>query len=501
MAFLRGILILCMLPLATGAQIKHGLRDKQGRHIVARGFVVITEDAAGDVCYNADDYARMVRLGANYQVIRLALGRLSAFPGSRLDPAYLERLDNMVALGRNAGLKTIFKMTTYRTRGFTWEAFWTNENNAFDLYLDAWRVIWSRYQNDPSVVGYDLINEPRKLMMEITYDDLTSQFLLPYYRRLIDAKNQYNPNKVAICQAIFMNKGEAINGSQYAEIKEPINRPNVYFSPHVYLGEIEQIEPVMARLEKEADLWGAPMFIGEWGMPTYESTDISIDEQFEFARLYQETATCFDRTGVGTIKAWFTGTRTMQDFLPRGRSTWSIFSDKAAVGTAERKYITDIIARPYPQAIAGDIFSFAFNFATRELTVEIATDNAKGASRIFVGADRHYPDGFSLFVGDALILAHNPLDAGPLTAVQNLTGHSPQDFIWDPATQQLTILRWPRDRARVTLRIAPRHSQTRQRLAANALIRLLHRFAAGIFLPDGAFVATSPRVSCHRVSP
>ena len=447
--------IFFLLSTMLSAQIKYGLRDQQDRHVIARGFVVITDNGPTAVTYHADDYTRMVRMGANYQVIRLGIGKLSTFPGCSVEESYLAKLDRLVQLGREAGIKTVFKMTVYGASGFEWEKFWANENNEFELYLAAWKVIWERYRDDAAVLGYDLINEPRKNTMEISYDDLTNEYLLPYHRRLIDAKNAYSPEKVAICQAIFMNKGEGIGSNQYAEVKEPIDRSNVYFSPHVYQDKIANIAPVMARLEREADLWNAPMFIGEWGFPTYESSDTSVDEQLEFAKLYIETGAIFDQTGVGTIKAWFTGTPNMQNFLPRGRSTWSIFSDHRNVGTVERKYITDTIARPYPQEIAGDIHAFDFDHATRQLTVRLTTDNAKGASRIFVGANRHYPDGFSVILGDDLVLCHNPLRATGLDVFKAPTQANPAHWIWDETTQQLTVLQWPDDHADLTLRIAP----------------------------------------------
>ncbi|MEO7598188.1 MAG: hypothetical protein ABIV50_04610, partial [Opitutus sp.] len=106
------------LPLS--AEIKFGLRDKTGRQVVARGFVVVTNDGGGGVTFGADDYTRMVRMGANYQVIRLELARLSSVPGARLDENYLLKLDTLVALGRKAGMETVFKMTGY-SKGFSWE--------------------------------------------------------------------------------------------------------------------------------------------------------------------------------------------------------------------------------------------------------------------------------------------------------------------------------------------------------------------------------------------
>jgi endoglycosylceramidase len=340
-------------------------------------------------------------------------------------------------------------------RGFKWEHFWANENNEFNLYQDAWRAIWARYAHEPSVLGYDLINEPRRYEMEISYDDLTTQYLLPYHRALIDEKNKFSPQKVAICQAIFMNKGEGIEHNQYAEIKEPLDRDNAYFSPHIYLDNSDWVAPVLARLEREADLWNAPMFIGEWGFPTYESTDTSFEQQQEYTKLYIDTAAAFDALGVGTIKAWFSGNRSMQNFLPKGKSTWAIFSDKQDVGTVERKYITDVIARPYPQSIAGDIQFFAFDHATRSLRVDLVSDNSKGASRIFIGADRHYPDGFSIVCGDDIVLGHNPLRSGGLELLKAPANLNPLDYVWNVRTQQLTILQWPTDQAKITLRILP----------------------------------------------
>lgn len=444
-----------VLVTSADAQIRHGLRDDAGRHVVARGFVVVTNGDGDEVAFDADDYSRMVRLGANYQVIRLALGNLSDFPGCEVKEAYLRQLDGLVKLGSDAGLKTVFKMTVYGADGFSWEAYWADQNDEFNLYQEAWKLIWSRYQNEPTVVGYDLINEPRKLEMDISYDGLTNDYLLPYHRRLIDAKNKYSPEKVAICQAIFMNKGDGEDKHRYSAFNQPIDRENVYLSPHIYLGQSETVAPVMDRLNAEADLWKSPMFIGEWGFPTYESADTSVEEQLEYTKLYIDTAAVFDQSGVGIIKAWFSGSPQMQDFMPRGRSTWAIFSDKSAVGTIERKYITDVIARPYPQTIAGDIESFRFDHATRTLSVDVTTDNSKGESIVFVGANRHYPDGFTLVCGDDLRMAFDPIHPAKLLVIRSPESYDPAGVIWDETTQHLTIRRWPSDKATLTMEIMP----------------------------------------------
>lgn len=448
------ILLLALVSFSISAQIKHGLRDEQGRHIIPRGFVVVTNE--GD--FKSDDYLRMVRMGANYQVVRLELGKLSEFEGAKLDENYLLKLDTLVGLGKNVGMKTVFKMTVYGVDDFTWEAFWANKKNEQDIYIKAWKAVWNRFKNENFVLGYDVVNEPRKLTMDISYNELTKKHLVPLYQRIIDESQKINADKKVLIQSIFMNKGEGIDNNQYAEITAPVDRKNIVFSPHIYQNKMDLVAPVMKRFDKESDMLNAPIFIGEWGFPTFAKTDTLISGplgQLSYTELYMRTAEVFDQMGVGSIKAWFSGNPRMQNFMADGPSTWAIFSDKNAIGTVERKYITDIIARPYPQAIAGDIKSFKFDFATRSLDVNLITDNTKGVSTIFIGANRHYPDGFTIMLGDEAILIHNPLKNVGLEVIGIHSAVSASNFIWDESHQQLTVLKWPVDKSDIHLKIVP----------------------------------------------
>lgn len=447
-------IILILTTFALSAQLKHALRDDNGRHVIGRGFVVVTNNSY----FNSDDYLRMVRLGANFQVVRLELGRLSRFPGATIETEYLLKLDSLVQLGKNVGIKTVFKMTVYGIQDFSWEKFWMNENNIQQKYTEAWKLIWNRYKDENAVVAYDLVNEPRKLEMDISYENLTKQYLLPLYQQLIDQSQQVNPDKYCLVQSIFMNKGEKINGNQYFEITSPLNRKNVLFAPHIYQQKKELVKPTLLRFEKESEILEAPIFIGEWGFPTFDKTDSTITGklgQLNYMDFYIRTAELFDSLGFNTIKAWFSGNPHKQHFLSGGPSTWAIFNDKHPVGTAERKYITDIIARPYPQAIAGDIKSFKYDFATRTLDVHLKSDNKKGASSIFIGANRHYPDGFSIELNGSVISCHNPLKKSGLELCDLNKTAGPNDFVWDESHQKLIVRKWPEDKADVRLRIVP----------------------------------------------
>ncbi|WP_298365967.1 cellulase family glycosylhydrolase [uncultured Lutibacter sp.] len=458
MKFQAVFLLFTLTTLVTYSQINHGLRDESGRHVIPRGFVINTNDHKGEVVFDSDDYMRMVRMGANTQVIRLELGKLSSFPGGKLDKNYLLKLDTLVGLGKNSGMKTVFKMTVYGVDKFVWEEFWLNKNNEYQTYIDAWKVIWKRFSSDSSVLGYDVVNEPRKLTMDISYTDLTKKYLIPLYQNIIDESQKINADKKILFQSIFMNKGEAIDNNQYAEIKTPINRKNIIFAPHIYQNNINLIKPVMDRFDKESKMLNAPILIGEWGFPTFASTDTLIDGklgQLKYKELYIKTAETFDRMGVGSIKAWFLGNRSMQNFLPGGPSTWAIFSDKKAAGTVERKYITDIISRPFPQCIAGNIQSFLFNHATRTLDLKIKADNNKGTSKIFIGANRHYPDGFSILINEDLVMFYDPLKNVGLEVYKCPNDVNPSNFIWDNQSQKLIVLKWPIRNEDLNIKIVP----------------------------------------------
>jgi hypothetical protein len=138
------------------------------------------------------------------------------------------------------------------------------------------------------------------------------------------------------------------------------------YAPHIYELDKSKIMDWFNKNERDAAVSGVPIFFGEWGPATYGPVDSSLSEQFKFRDAYSATANTFDSLGVGAVKAWFTGTR-FTGKSNRGPFTWTIFKDNQGVGTIERKYITDIIARPYPQCIAGDIKWFAVDFSTRSL--------------------------------------------------------------------------------------------------------------------------------------
>lgn len=410
------------------------LPDGQGRYFLPRGYVTLTEDGALPVSYTADDYQRMLRYGANCQVVRLALGKLGGWPGHELQEEYLEQIDGMVRLAREAGMKTAFKMTVYGIKGFGknkgWDKLLGSHGHQQQL-AKAWETIWIRYKNDPSVFGYDLLNEPFRGSLDESYEQVTNARLIPLYRELIDRLQKTSPGKWAMYQPLLLDPSDRGPGKlPMVPMDMPIGRQRIIFAPHGYFPNAKLHVKAVERHLREAELSGARLMMGEWGRQTYTKNDASLEEQLKYQLLYAELASLFDSHHMGTIKPWFIGTRHAGEF------TWAIFSDATATGSVERKFIVDVIARPFPLTVAGRVTSFGYDFTSRTLTVDLVPDRKRGPSEIFIGENRHYPDGFTVLYNGDVVLVYESDTKAPVA-------NDSEAFRFDPGSQRLFVTRWP----------------------------------------------------------
>ena len=310
------------------------LADEQGRHFIPHGFVTITEDSLGEVRYTADDYRKMLLLGANFQVIRIVLGKLGGWPGYAVDPAYLHRLDEMVALGRQAGMKSAFKLTVYdvgqppRTGSLRKirRDLYLDRDHRQDLWIAAWRRIFERFRDDPSVFGYDLINEPcatraRRQIWELEPQFKDSQtfqreFFVPFYRKIIDQLHAISgQRKWALFQPYHVPPPVHMQTHfPCLPLTVPLERTGILFAAHYY-GD----DPALAvrRYTEDAATSHAPLFFGEYGKATFLSTDRDPATQAAYKQVLIETVAEFDRHALGCVKAWWCGSRVFDRSVKR----------------------------------------------------------------------------------------------------------------------------------------------------------------------------------------
>lgn len=457
----RRILLIAWLlaPLAASAgPAAHFIPDEKGRELVPGGFVAITEDRKGVIRYTPDDYRRMVRMGANFQVIRLSLGRLGGWPGTTADPTYLAQLDEMVRMGREAGLKTVFKLVVYGIKGFgpdQWDALWKNTHGSQDAVLEAWRKIWIRYKDDPSVFGYDLLNEPQR-GLDPDEQRCTRESLLPALRRFTDAMHEVSPDKWALYQPLFRDTGKGVG--PFTPMRESIGRNRVIYAPHMYTTDLKVMKETLDRYEREAGLSKAPLLLGEWGPSVALTVDSDPKRQATYTKVYQATAGDLDRRGIGGIKAWFCGSRSpLENKKSSTKYTWAIFSDNTPTGRVERKYLVDPLARPRPLVVAGRLEHYGFDFATRTLEMSLKPDDKLGATEVFVSADRFYPTGFRVEIGAGLVMELKPGDT-ELSIVKSTDENDVRQakrIRWDAGKMHLVIEQWVETTPKLAMRILP----------------------------------------------
>jgi endoglycosylceramidase len=457
----RWHLLLAFAVMSSGAFGEPAARfipDEIGRELVPGGFVAITEDRKGVIRYTPEDYRRMVRMGANFQVIRLSLGRLGGWPGAVADATYQEQLDEMVRMGREAGLRTIFKLVVYGIKSFgtqQWDDLWKNTGGSQDALVESWRKIWVRYKDDPSVFGYDLLNEPQ-LGLDPDEQRCVRECLLPTLRKLVDAMHAISPDKWSLYQPLFRDKGNGVG--PFTPMLESLGRERVIYAPHMYTTDLKVMRETLDRYGREAALSKAPLLLGEWGPSVALTVDSNPQKQQFYTNVYQATAGALDNRGIGGIKAWFCGSRSpLENKKSKTKYTWAIFSDPSPTGQTERKYLVDPLARPRPLTVAGRLDDFGFHFAQRTLSVTLKPDAALGATEVFVSADRFYPTGFQVEIGMGLVMALRPADR-KLHVVNSASVRDLQqaDWVrWDEEKSRLVIEKWVEPPSQLSLKITP----------------------------------------------
>lgn len=453
------LLLLWRTPAFAEVGVKRlVIRDAQGREIIPGGYVTITGDRKGTIHYTSDDYRRMVGMGANFQVIRTTLGRLGGWPGKKADPIYLKQLDEMVRMGREAGLQTVFKLVVDDLRPFAntqWDAIYQNTDGTQDAVVEAWSKLWIRYKDDPSVFGYDLLNEPQR-GLDPDEERCCREQLLPTLRRLADAMHAISPAKWALYQPLYKEIGTG--EGPFLPMRESFGRERVVYAPHLYSMDLAMMNKTLERYLREAALSSAPLMLGEWGPATDIAADTDPKKQERYTKVYEATAGALDRRGIGPIKAWFCGTRAPLKSKKRTDPfTWAIFSDKSPTGQVERKFITDTLARPRPLVVAGNLERYGFDFTTRTLEVSLVPDAAIGSTELFVSADRFYQEVFCVEVGSGLVLALNrgAAELSTLKSADETNREQATQMHWDVDSQHIVIKKWVVVSPSLTVRIAP----------------------------------------------
>jgi endoglycosylceramidase len=393
------------------------LRDADGRAVVLHGANVSGKNKYAPYFdfQGPADFARM-RTDWGMNGVRLLVSWAAIEPlEGQIDASYLDAVAERVAWARDANLYVVVDMhqdvyglgfasgggdgaplwacDAANYQGFMPTSPWAIENleagvtacfDAFwmggtlqDHYAEAWRRVAERLSAFDNVVGFDPFNEP--FWGSIGIVRFEPEWLSPFYEKLVPIVRSAAPGWVA-----FLEPSASRNLGGITRLSTP-TFGNYAYAPHSYDTTAEsgggfdpshapQLVANIAALAGEARALGGALWIGEYGGTNGESgiTDY-MKAQYDGAGAVAASTMYWDYTkgGYGLL---------------------------AADGT-EAEPLLGSVVRPYPERVAGDPISWAFDEGTSTFTLRYRPSASVSAPTLVSIAPRLYPHGYDFGCG------------------------------------------------------------------------------------------------------
>jgi endoglycosylceramidase len=226
-----------------------------------------------------------------------------------------------------------------------------------DRYTAMATQVAARFANDPAVFGFELFNEP------LAGDDVEHAL----YAEMIPAMRAAAPTKLLLWEPDAIR-----NVFDTAPVGKgtPLGAGTVY-SPHIYTDAFTGIETfTQGSLAKsnvnalsEAQSWGAPLVITEWG---FGPTDPRFADYVGFEEDAQEEV-------LASSFFWV--------WKEISQGNWGFFDDSDG-GLTERAAMEQALTRPHVEATAGALLSIAYDATVPSLSVKFLGTSAVAAPNV-----------------------------------------------------------------------------------------------------------------------
>jgi endoglycosylceramidase len=165
-----------------------------------------------------------------------------------------------------------------------WHRFYTEPDGVQSNLVDLWEHLATELASEPSIAGYDLLNEPGHGRDESSPDGLATEFPLlgEFYARAVEAIRRGEDTAGIDPRPIFFEHTVAGN----PPLAGFSDDPGLVFAPHVYGGSIvefltvDQNWDVVAAMSEQ---WDTSIWVGEYGWwtdPTEEPDVLGRLERF-----------------------------------------------------------------------------------------------------------------------------------------------------------------------------------------------------------------------------
>lgn len=403
---------------ARAWSVKAGfIRDAQGRAVILRGANVSgkQKEAPWFDFHGPADFARM-RSEWGMNAVRFVMQWAALEPQKgTYDDAYLDAVAERIGWMRDADLQVVLDMhqdvygigfasgggdgaPLWTCAASNYASFkpmnpWVFENlepgvtacfdgfwNGAELqahFAEAWRRVAARLAGYENVVGFDVYNEPYWGSHGV--EQFEPDLLGPFYEKVVPIVRSAAPGWVA-----FIEPSSSRNIGGTTHLPVPSFGDFVY-APHSYDANAEMgtsFEPShraailanVAALSKEARALGGALWIGEYGGTASDPTiEAYMTAQYDAAGAVAASSIYWDYStgGYGLLN---------QD------------------GT-DAEPLLQTVVRPYPELVAGDPVSWAFDPATSEFTFTYRPDASNGAPTVLSVPGSVFPAGYTVDCG------------------------------------------------------------------------------------------------------
>jgi endoglycosylceramidase len=275
------------------------------------------------------------------------------------------------------------------------------EDDTRARFVAAWGHVAARLREAPSVIGFDVLNEP--VWGSHPSSAYEVDLLAPLYEEVVAAVRREAPGWVA-----FLEPGATRNAGVPTKL-EAFDFADVVYAPHSYDSVAESgggfdpsrreavIENV-AQLRQEADELGAALWIGEYG----------------------------GSTSAAGIAAYMDAEYDAFAAVAAGSMYWSYDRDEGygllnPDGTT-KDVLVSTVRRPYPDRVAGTPVSWSWDEATATFRFTYEPDPALALPTEISVPSGVYPDGYSVAcggceteMGDGALRVLSPPAGSPVT--------------------------------------------------------------------------------------
>ena len=396
-------------------------------------------DALG---FDDDDAAFLAREGFDTVRVGVIYKAVEPQPGV-YDDAYLQRIENTVqTLGRHGIYSLVdFHQDLYNERfqgegwpdwavqddglpaqpqaGFpgnylvmpalqhAFDHFWNNDPGPGgvglqDRYAAAWRHVATRFRDNPTVLGYDLLNEPwpGTAWQQCAnpagcpaFDALMSEFVT----RMMAAIRQADPDTLVYYEPnVLFNNGADTHLADTGDAHAAMSFHDYCLTAsegnggYGNCGQFDDL--VFANANKRADAAGDTLLLTEFGATDARDVLLGVLERA-------------DRAMVGWQEWHYCGCSDPTTSGPGDKQAIVRDPSKPPAGDNLVKGTLDTIARPYPQVVAGTPESWTFDPDKRVFDFAYSTKRAGGGGTFPAGSEtevavpaRQYGSGYAVAV-------------------------------------------------------------------------------------------------------